>query len=122
MNRKSEAIGREQAAVEIIASTRDLANIDLMRLSWATRIGFLKLETMIRQERLNRGEITTYDLTPAQRRALVDPARLHALAAGPIMQPDQLYLPAGRISLAEAKAREAVHLQDSSHEARGGGQ
>ncbi len=35
---------------------------------------------------------------------------LHALANGPIMDPCDLYLPAGKISLAEAKAREAANL------------
>ena len=104
-----ERAGREEAARGIIAAETNLVGIDLFRLQWATRVGFLKLEAMIRDERLRRGEITIHDLTPAQRRALVDPGRLdlHALAAGPIMQPDQLYLPAGRLTLAEAKAREA---------------
>lgn len=35
---------------------------------------------------------------------------LHAIANGPIMDPSALYLPAGKISLAEAKAREAAQI------------
>ena len=35
---------------------------------------------------------------------------LHAIANGPIMDPSALYLPAGKISLAEAKARVASQI------------
>ena len=36
---------------------------------------------------------------------------LHALAAGPIMDPCRIYLPAGRLSKAEAAARDAANWQ-----------
>jgi hypothetical protein len=35
---------------------------------------------------------------------------LHALANGPIMDPNQLFLPAGKLSMAETRAREAANL------------
>lgn len=36
---------------------------------------------------------------------------LHAIAAGPIMAPTRLYLPAGKLSKAEADAREASNWE-----------
>ena len=104
MRQSPERLGREQAAREIIADIDNLANLDLIRLQWATRLGFLHLEKLVRMERLKRGEITIRDLTPTQRRELVDPERfdLHAIANGPIMQPDQIYLPGGKLSIAAA--------------------
>lgn len=36
---------------------------------------------------------------------------LHAIAAGPLMDPGRLYLPAGMVSRAEAIAREAANWQ-----------
>lgn len=36
---------------------------------------------------------------------------LHALANGPIMDPSSLYLPAGKISMAKTRAREAANLE-----------
>lgn len=36
---------------------------------------------------------------------------LHALANGPIMDPSSLYLPAGKLSMAETRAREAANLE-----------
>lgn len=69
-------------------------------------------ERILNTEMLKRGDITLADLTPCQRRALVDPEKLdlHAIAAGPIMDSNELYLPAGKISLAEALAREAAAI------------
>jgi len=59
------------------------------------------------------------------RRAIVrhdlgdDPARYDAdtlkrIANGPIMQSDTLYLPAGKLTLAEAEAREAAAIIEST--------
>lgn len=36
---------------------------------------------------------------------------LQALANGPIMDPSSLYLPAGKLSMAETRAREAANLE-----------
>lgn len=55
----------------------------------------------------------------AARRALVaelakdglDALDLHAIAAGPLMDANRLYLPAGRISLAEAERRERAGVE-----------
>jgi len=46
----------------------------------------------------------------AELRKLVDAER-QALANGPIMDPSSLYLPAGKISMAETRAREAANLE-----------
>jgi hypothetical protein len=39
---------------------------------------------------------------------------LHALANAPIMDPCRLYLPAGKLSMAETRAREAANLEQPS--------
>lgn len=49
---------------------------------------------------------------PAVRRMMLDPdeltsARLQEIADGPIMDPISIYLPAGRLSESEYRAREA---------------
>lgn len=70
-------------------------------------------ERLLLAEKLKRSLITVQDLRPDQRRAMVDPANvdLHAIAAGPIMDAAQLYLPAGKISMAEARERERGAVQ-----------
>lgn len=96
---------REAHAFKLIGKLKRLASVPL---NIKTGVSYRRLQFLVTKERLRRGEITVHDLTPVARRALVDLERLdlHALAAGPIMQPDALYLPAGRITLAEAKVRE----------------
>jgi hypothetical protein len=78
------------------------------------RLWYADAERLHHEEMLKRRLITLADLTPPQRRALVDEQSLdvHALAAGPIMMPGELYLPAGKISLAEAQAREAAAVEE----------
>jgi hypothetical protein len=39
---------------------------------------------------------------------------LHALANGPIMDATQLFLPAGKLSMAKTRAREAANLERSA--------
>lgn len=39
---------------------------------------------------------------------------LHALANGPIMDPSNLYLPAGKLSMAETRARERAAIQEGT--------
>lgn len=101
----------EQARAFLAAaeSLTDLEPWDIIRkffLSHATA------ERLFHEEQLKRGDITLSDLLPHQRRGLVDPENvdLHAIAAGPIMDSNQLYLPAGKISLDEARARDAAQL------------
>jgi hypothetical protein len=97
----------------------DLSDADLQRATYE-RIQFVcqlatyrAAETLLNAELLKRGLITPSDLSPAQRRELVDPDNLDlkAIAAGPIMDAAQLYLPAGKISLADALARERAGVQ-----------
>lgn len=65
-------------------------------------------EHLIAAEQVRRGMKAMTDLRPDVRRAIVDPANLdlHALAAGPIMDIGQIYLPAGKLSMAETRQRE----------------
>lgn len=62
-----------------------------------------------------RGEKAVYE--PGQHVA-VEPVEglghrdLHALANGPIMEPSSLYLPAGKLSMAETRAREAANMEN----------
>jgi hypothetical protein len=66
-------------------------------------------EHILIAERLKRGLVSLNELRPEVRRQMVDPNNLdlHAIASGPIMDPATIYLPAGKLSLAETKAREA---------------
>jgi hypothetical protein len=63
---------------------------------------------------LYRGDKAVYE--PGQH-VTVEPVNglghrnLHALANGPIMDPSSLYLPAGKLSMAEARAREAANME-----------
>lgn len=90
----------------------------------ARRVGvaFDKLERLIRQERFKRGDLKLSDLPPHIRRELIDPARLDlkAIAAGPIMDSNELYLPAGKLSMAETRAREAAALLGAEMEGERG--
>lgn len=99
-------------AVEYVAKAKKPKDVCLFTLSRLFGVGFRDGEMMITRERLARGEISLADLTPPQRRALIDPSKLdlHALAVGPIMDSNEIYLPAGKISLAAAKAREAATI------------
>ena len=64
-------------------------------------------------------------MTPSERRQMISrafgdnvedftPARLQELADGPLRDPRQIYLPAGRISIEETRAREARILRGKS--------
>jgi len=114
MDRAEMKRGKEAKAIERIAAIKDLSvKPDLIDLAWRTGVGFLRLEHLVTEERLRRGDITLADLKPHERRAHVDVGRLdlHAIANGPIMQPDSLYLPAGRVTMEEARRREAANLR-----------
>jgi hypothetical protein len=78
------------------------------RKAWQVGVPFHKLELIIKREQFKRGLLKLDELTPNWRRKLVDPSNLdlHAIAAGPIMDAGEIYLPAGKLSMAETKARE----------------
>jgi hypothetical protein len=109
---------REEMARDHIARLADLSDRGhIWDVCRNFAIGSDVVEKLIAAERLKRGEISILDLKPALRRALVDPENLdlHAIAAGPIMDSNRIYLPAGRVSLAEAMAREAALILDVSN-------
>lgn len=91
---------------------KNISAVETGDVSWRYRLPHQVAEAVLNREKLRRGLITLADLNPAQRRAVVNPKKLdlHAIAAGPIMDSNQIYLPAGKISLAEAKAREAQQI------------
>jgi hypothetical protein len=92
----------------------DLMGAFVERIQYVCQLGrYSVADALLNAEKLKRGLITATDLSPAQRRALVDPGNLDlkAIAAGPIMDAAQLYLPAGKISLAEAVAREQAGVR-----------
>ena len=91
---------------------KSLEGVETADVCWRYHLPHRAAETVLNREKLRRGIITFADLNPVQRRALVNPKKLdlHAIAAGPIMDSNQIYLPAGKISLAEAKAREAQQV------------
>jgi hypothetical protein len=91
----------------------ELAQASTERVQWCCRVTWRQAEKLLHAELLKRGLITLSDLSPPQRRALIDPDNLDlkTIAAGPIMDAAQLYLPAGKISAAETAARERAAVQ-----------
>lgn len=67
-----------------------------------------------RSRPLYRGDKAVYE---AGQTVTVEPVEglgrrdLHAIANGPIMDPSSLYLPAGKLSMAETRTREAANLE-----------
>jgi len=103
----------EAAAITFLARKKNINRLRVWDdLIWPFHLAQDTAEYILNAEKLKRGLITLADLTPRQRRAMIDPAKLdlHAIAAGPIMDSNELYLPAGRISLAEAKQRELAAI------------
>lgn len=109
---------RYEVAIEKVAGLPDerlteLLDLDeLWDLSMRVGVGYTKLKKLIRREQLKRGLLKPTDMTPEERRELVDPANLDlkAIAAGPIMDIGQIYLPAGKLSMAETRAREQSNI------------
>lgn len=103
---------RQEAARLFLGAETDLAALDPWDLVRRFGLPWRSAERLLDQAGLDRGTISLADLPQHRRRVLVDPAKLdlHAIAAGPIMDSNQLYLPAGRISTEEAKAREAASM------------
>lgn len=85
---------------------------DLWNLAERVGVAYFKMERLIRQERFRRGLLKLTDLTPQERREMVklEGIDLHAIAAGPIMDIGEIYLPAGKLSMAETRAREAAQI------------
>ena len=106
MSEKRKTEAREWLAK---LSKRALAKLDGSDL-WRFGLPNDVRETLLYGERMRRGLITLADVPQRFRRALVDPATidLHALASGPIMDSNVIYLPAGKCSLEEAKQREGL--------------
>lgn len=112
------------AAIRLEVATQKVAEMTAQQLVYfsdsdecwrlARRVGvpFDKLSHLIKRERVKRGSIKLSDLRPQERRKMVDPNNLdlHALAAGPIMDVGEIYLPAGKLSMAETRAREQANI------------
>ena len=115
-------VAQEQVAAMADAKLKELADRDAVwDLAWRVRVPAFKLERIVLRERFRRGLIAMGDLTPEQRRGLVDPQNLdlHAIAAGPIMDVGEIYLPAGKLSMEETRRREqACILSAKAIEAR----
>lgn len=76
-------------------------------------------EHLIAAEKVRRGMLESRDLRPDVRRAIIDPTNLdlHAIAAGPIMDVGQIYLPAGKLSMEETRQRELRGILPNEDEA-----
>ena len=122
MPERATASEREGEARAFLAASKSLRKVKSFDLVRDFRLPWLVADKMLDRAQLDRGEITLADIPPHRRRGLVDPAKLdlHAIAAGPIMDSNQLYLPAGRISAAKATAREAANVQVESRESADG--
>lgn len=101
---------------------RQLMGVEAFDFCRGYRLRYAEAEHLIHAEQLRRGLIGLADLAPHQRRGLVDPASidLHELASWPIMDAAALYLPAGKLSMAETRAREAAQLLPETPDFRTG--
>lgn len=99
-----------------LADVPRLKKVDARDIIYRFGLTYREAERLVNEAKLARGVITLADLAPPQRRALVDPAKLdlHAIAAGPIMDSNELFLPAGRCSIEEAVAREDLRSGESA--------
>ena len=108
----SAAIRLEVAQEQVAAmSAKRLAALDsdgCWCLAEQVGVSPLKLAQIVRRERYKRGLVKLSDLTPQDRRELIDRDNLdlHAIASGPIMDAGEIYLPAGKLSVAETRQRE----------------
>lgn len=91
--------------------TRYADSDELWRLAYRVGVPSHKLEFLVTRERLKRGMVKLADLPHRQRRELCkDNPDLHALAAGPIMDIGQIYLPSGKLSMEETRRREQASI------------
>lgn len=103
-------------AKEFLAELPDdeLRETTSYKVEWGFRLTRLYAATdLLIAEKLKRGMICLTDLAPDERRRLIDPANLdlHAIAVAPIMKPGEIYLPAGKLTVAETKAREQAQIE-----------
>lgn len=106
-------VAQEQVAAMSNRALAKLADSDaLWQLGLRVGVQYEKLRGLVRRERLKRGQLKMTDLSPQERRELVDPSNpdLRALASGPIMDAAQRYLPAGKLTLAETRQREMATI------------
>jgi hypothetical protein len=112
----SAAIRLEVAAEKVAEMSDTTLNLysdadELWRLAYRVGVPSEKLGFLILRERLSRGLVKLADLPHRQRRLLVkDNLDLHAIAAGPIMDIGQIYLPAGKLSMEETRRREQGNI------------
>lgn len=103
-----------EAASAYLAGRKRTKRIGIWEFGQRFGIGYQQAQELLLRAQLDRGEIRLTDVLPEMRRKLVDPTDLHALAAGPIMQIGELYLPAGKLSMEETKAREQANILSAS--------
>jgi hypothetical protein len=107
-------VAREKIAEMSDAKLTSFADSDeVWRLAHQVGVPQRKLELLILRERFSRGHFQAADLPPHCRRDLVtsENLNLHAIAAGPIMRPGEIYCPLGKLSMEETKRREAAQVQ-----------
>ena len=115
-------MNRRQAEIEarkyLAGRKRIGKNFDLWGgLIHRFNIGYREANKMLIARRMELGEMALVDLTPSQRRELIDPANLdlQAIANGPIMDSNVIYLPAGKLSMAETRQREMAAILEARH-------
>jgi len=109
-------VAREQVAKMTAQKLNYYSDSDkLWRLAHQVGVTFYKLEDLIKRERFKRGLVKLSDLPPHERRELIDKDNLdlHAIASGPIMDAGEIYLPAGKLSMAETRQREMACILKS---------
>ena len=115
-------MGRAERTADATAWLQGHSDTDLLEVTcWDVvrefRLRWDEAERLLHGDKLRRGLITVADLSPRVRRALLNPEALdlHAIAAGPIMDSNQIFLPAGKLSLEQTRAREAAALLEARH-------
>lgn len=103
---------RYEAARAYLAKRKRLRGVDAWDFARNRGIYMTEAEELLTKRRLEIGEIKMADLPPDMRRRVIDRDHLdlHAIAAGPIMDSNEIYLPAGKLSMAETRAREAQQI------------
>jgi hypothetical protein len=111
--KKPDSTARARA---YLATTPRLKKLDVWDVIHRFGLTYRAAEKLLNEAKLARSVISLADLAPHERRAVIEPDKLdlHAIAAGPIMDSNEIYLPAGKISMAEARAREQVSILEAS--------
>jgi hypothetical protein len=103
---------RYDAASAYLDARKRLKRVAAWDLVERFGLSYVAARQLVHRKQYERGEIGLADLLTSERRAIVALGNLdlHALAAGPIMDSNEIYLPAGKLTLAEAKARESATI------------